>query len=62
MVRTWKLAPKGDFRATLERSEEIARNIVARQEAEPLLTRTVRSCYAIKDVDNDKPFRVLPAR
>jgi len=48
-VRTCKPVPKRDFRATLERSEEIARKMVARQDAEPLRTRTVRSCYAIKD-------------
>jgi len=32
MVRTFKRDPKGHFRATLERSEEMAKNIVARQE------------------------------
>jgi len=32
--------------------------------AEPghVRTKTVHSCYAIKDVGNDKPFRVLTGR
>jgi len=59
MVRTFKPDPKSDFRATLERGEEFARNMVSRQDAEPLRTRTVPSCYVIKDVGNDKPYRVV---
>jgi len=36
--------------------------MVARQDAEPFRTRKVPFCYAIKDVGNDKPFRVFPKR
>jgi len=61
-VRTFEPDPKRDFGATLERSEEIAKNIVARQDAEPLRTRKVPPCYAFEDVGNEKPFKLEPEK